>query len=91
MDSKIAASHPINKYFQTFQIYDHTTVKAIPRGGFLGYEEFPQTEKCPPKGLLECTKRSTRMHKKVHWNVRKGPICLIKDDADINLDFMMVS
>ena len=34
----------------------------------------PQSEKGPPKGPLECTKRSTRLHKKVHLNVQKGPL-----------------
>ena len=35
------------------------------QGGSLGSEEPPQSEKGPPKGLLECTKRSTRLHKRV--------------------------
>ena len=48
--------------------------KALARGGSLGSEEPPQSEKGPPKGPLECTKRSTRLHKKVHLNVQKGPL-----------------
>ena len=46
----------------------HTQYKAVARGGggSLGSEEPPQSVKGPPKGPLECTKRSTRMHKKVH-------------------------
>ena len=40
--------------------------KAVARGGSLGSEEPPPPEKGPPKGPLECTKRSARLHKKVH-------------------------
>ena len=41
------------------------------QGGSLGSEEPPppppQSENGPPKGPLECTKRSTRLHEKVHY------------------------
>ena len=39
-------------------------------GGSLGSEEPPQTKKGPP----ECTKRSTRMNKKVHQNEQNDPL-----------------
>ena len=40
-------------------------VFGVARGGSMGSEEPPpQSEKGPLKGPLECTKRSTRLHKK---------------------------
>ena len=58
-------------------LYRGVSSKAVARGGFLGSEEPPQTKKGPPKGPLECTKRSTIT------------VCLINDAAyyaDIDLD-----
>ena len=49
----------------------------------MGSEEPPppmQTKKGTPKGPLKCTKRSTGMHKKVHY------YCLLAYYADIDLD-----
>ena len=39
-------------------------IKAVAREGSPGSEEPPQTKKCPPKGPLEWTKRSTRCIKR---------------------------
>ena len=47
---------------EVFQSTTVSEVKAVARGGSLGFEEPPpppQSEKGPPKGPLECTKRST--------------------------------
>ena len=42
-------------------------LKAVASGGSLGSEEPPPDKKGPPKGPLECMKRSTRMYKEVHY------------------------
>ena len=61
------------------RIYFMLLDKAVVRWGSLGSEEPPQTKKGPPKGPVECTKRSSRMYIKVHYNVPKGPLSAIKD------------
>ena len=46
----------------------HCCCNAVARGVLWALKNPPppQSEKGPPKGPLECTKRSTRMYKKVH-------------------------
>ena len=61
----------------TNELHDYIKrdTKTVARGGSLGSEEPPKSG----KGPLECTKRSTRLHKKVHYRLHIKVHCVIND------------